>query len=672
MADPVEVELKFRVTDGPTLERLLDADWVGDHAAGAWRTFELEDRYLDTSDGALARGGYGARLRRQEGAITLTLKSLGRGEGPGGALFRRVELEGPATADLHPESWPDSEARRRLMALAGDAALVPRFTLRQVRRERDLRAGDGWAVLSLDAVRVEAAGHDIGGGSFVEVESRGGSERILRDVGAILESSGAVTPEGRSKEALATELLNAARQPGSVRPWGPRRDGAAPATLGPTDAAPPPAEPVARPALAPAARPVPEEPRPVAVPVAKADAEEPPTVVTEPEPEPKPQANVSAAEPTEPPEPTATAAAPEPTEASEPQAAPRRRPRAATARSTAKRPRRPRAAVAEGAEPDERGQLIERLRVGRTPGVVAGDSLAEAGRKVLRFHFARMLEREAGTRQGDDLEELHSMRVATRRMRAAWRVFGDGFRHGPSRRYVAELRTVATALGAVRDQDVLLDGLTAYMAGLPPEEGVALAPLHESWQAVRHEAREHLVKLLDGDGYQRFVEDYVEFVETSGAGGRVMRATDPHRVRDTAPSRVWAAYEQLRAYDATLTWADVPTLHVLRIAGKRLRYTLEFFREVLGADAGTLIARVTALQDHLGLLHDADVAAHLAREFLAESAAGLSAETIQAVGRYLASREKEVARLKRTLPAVWRPMVGDAFRRALGRAVSVI
>ena len=111
---------------------------------------------------------------------------------------------------------------------------------------------------------------------------------------------------------------------------------------------------------------------------------------------------------------------------------------------------------------------------------------------MLRFHFARMLEREAGTRKGDDLEELHSMRVATRRMRAAWRVFGDGFRHGPSRRYVAELRTVATALGAVRDQDVLLDGLSAYMASLPPEEGVALAPLHEAWQAVRDEAREHL------------------------------------------------------------------------------------------------------------------------------------------------------------------------------------
>ena len=455
MADPVEVELKFRVTDAPTLERLLDADWVGEHAAGAWRTFELEDRYLDTSDGALARGGYGARLRRQDGTITLTLKSLGRGEGPGGALFRRVELEGPATWEIRPEAWPESEARRRLMALAGEAPLVPRFTLRQTRRERDLRGSDGWAVLSLDAVRVEAAGHDIGGGSFVEVESRGGSERMLADVGAILEGSGAVTPEGRSKEALATELLNAARQPGAMRPWGPGREPAtAPADAGrrrwcrPKRRRPPlPRRGAARPTnhrrhggRHPTRRP---QTRPARG--RRGDvAERPLDSLSHRRPSRRPSGR----------------AAPAP----------------AATRSTARRPRRPRAAPVEGAEPDERARIIERLRVGRSPGVVAGDSLAEAGRKVLRFHFARMLEREAGTRQGDDLEELHSMRVATRRMRAAWRVFGDGFRHGPSRRYVSELRAVATALGAVRDQDVLLEGLTTYMAALPERGGGGARP----------------------------------------------------------------------------------------------------------------------------------------------------------------------------------------------------
>ena len=86
------------------------------------------------------------------------------------------------------------------------------------------------------------------------------------------------------------------------------------------------------------------------------------------------------------------------------------------------------------------------------------------------------------------------------------------------------------------------------------------------------------------------------------------------------PSRIWAAYEGVRAYEPVMRWADVTTLHDLRIAAKWLRYTLEFVREALGRDAGPVIEKVVALQDHLGWLHDADVAAGLARAFLVEHA----------------------------------------------------
>ena len=55
----------------------------------------------------------------------------------------------------------------------------------------------------------------------------------------------------------------------------------------------------------------------------------------------------------------------------------------------------------------------------------------EAARKTLLFHFERMLKHEPGTREGEDAEELHDMRVATRRMRAALRVF-DGYIDAPS------------------------------------------------------------------------------------------------------------------------------------------------------------------------------------------------------------------------------------------------
>ena len=632
MGDPVEVELKFRVVDAPALERLLDTEWLGEHATGSWRTLRLADQYLDTAAGTLAKAGWAARVRSDGEHLELTLKSRSHGEGRGGALFRRTELEGPAGPGQDPASWPESEARDRLLELVAGAPLHERFVLRQVRRERELRGGDGWAVLSLDEVHVVASGTDLGGGTFLELEARGGSERLLEDVASLLEASGTVTPEGRSKEALAEELLGAARAPAAVRPWAARPgsdaaqhngDGRLSETVPPLHSE----DPADATALLDA---------PASVALLDTAPTEPVEAASEP-----PSSGVPVmAEPA-----TETKDAPV-----VPPGAPEAPPREVSAAR----------------------RLAHHLDVGKTPGVQPEDALAEAGRKILRFNFARMLQREDGTREGNEAEELHAMRVATRRMRAAWRVFGDAYRRGRRRRYVAELRVVAAALGAVRDRDVLNDALRAYRDDLGSAEAEAIAPLLAAWEAARQTAREELLKLLDSERYRDFVHDYVTFVQTRGSGAAAVPTTRPHRVRDTAPSRVWAAYEQLRAFDTTLTWADVTTLHELRIVGKRLRYTLEFFREVLGPDTPALIARVTALQDHLGALHDADVAAHLAREFLAGSAAGLTPASIEAVGRYLASREREVARLRRTLPATWRPLVAESYRRALGRAVSVL
>ena len=81
------------------------------------------------------------------------------------------------------------------------------------------------------------------------------------------------------------------------------------------------------------------------------------------------------------------------------------------------------------------------------------------------MHLARMLAAEAGTRAGEDIEQLHKMRVATRRMRSMWRVFDGAYRPRVQERYVRELRVVAAQLGAVRDLDVLIEGLDAYIAG---------------------------------------------------------------------------------------------------------------------------------------------------------------------------------------------------------------
>ena len=89
----------------------------------------------------------------------------------------------------------------------------------------------------------------------------------------------------------------------------------------------------------------------------------------------------------------------------------------------------------------------------------------------------------------------------------------------------------------------------------------------------------------------RWVDEFREFVRTEGLARVAVLPTAPHRIRETAGSRIWAAYEQVRAYEPVMRWADVATLHELRITSKWLRYTLEFVRECLGPEAGRRSSR---------------------------------------------------------------------------------
>ena len=74
---------------------------------------------------------------------------------------------------------------------------------------------------------------------------------------------------------------------------------------------------------------------------------------------------------------------------------------------------------------------------------------------------------------------------------------------------------------------------------------------------------------------------------------------------------VWAFEGQLGGLETPL-----PRFHALRKACKGLRYTLEFFEDVLGPGARPLIKRVKGLQDHLGDLQDAVVTCGVLRDYL--------------------------------------------------------
>jgi len=305
----------------------------------------------------------------------------------------------------------------------------------------------------------------------------------------------------------------------------------------------------------------------------------------------------------------------------------------------------------------------------KTPGVRCDDSMTEAGRKVLRLHFRRMLEHEQGTRQGEDIEELHDMRVATRRMRSAFRVFAPFFNPSALRPLLKGLRRTGRVLGSVRDLDVFMEKALLHLQDLPAGERPHLDPLLEAWRTQRDAARRKMVDHLDSKRYRRFVEGFEHFLSTEG-GGEAPLPSSPSEsqaalpVLQVIPGLILGRYDAVLGYDPLIGDASLETLHALRVDCKRLRYTLEFFADVLGSEA--------TVQDHLGNLNDADVASRMLIAFLDQWSKQERRDRTdtRGVARYLLARLDELHTLHAAFPSVWRHFNRPAIQQLVTTIVT--
>jgi CHAD domain-containing protein len=316
----------------------------------------------------------------------------------------------------------------------------------------------------------------------------------------------------------------------------------------------------------------------------------------------------------------------------------------------------------------------------KTPGILPNDTLAEAGKKVFLVQFAEMLWHESGTRLGEDIEALHDMRVATRRMRAAFDVFEDAFQKKTVNSYLSGLRHTGRLLGSVRDLDVFMEKANRYLDSLTDDTRHGLDPLLSMWQNQLTEARNKLIYHLDSQAYQEFKLGFNYFVQTPGFGSKRIseNISIPIRVCEVAPCLIYSRLAAVRAYGTVLNIATIPQLHALRIEFKKLRYALEYFVEVLGSEARLVIDLIKKLQDHLGDLHDADVACQILNNFLDSwdrGQVGLQLSERQnpePLVNYLAYQHAERHRLLVTFPEAWENFEQPETMRKVALAISIL
>ncbi|MGB9754563.1 CHAD domain-containing protein [Roseiflexus castenholzii] len=293
-----------------------------------------------------------------------------------------------------------------------------------------------------------------------------------------------------------------------------------------------------------------------------------------------------------------------------------------------------------------------------TDGLQGGEPLTEGARRMLRRTFERLLARIDAVAKDEDPEDVHDARVATRRLRASLQVVEGIFDSDLVRKLRRGLRRVAQSLGVVRDYDVFLESVRAFRDQLPEERRSITEPLIAAIESVRASARERLLVDLESKRFGRFLRQCAAFLTTPGAGVVDQSETGaPTRVRDFAGSAILRRYEQWRAFDAVLDGASDEVRHMARIAGKRLRYTLEFFADALGPGVDQALDPLMELQELLGNLQDAAVArAHI-------RALGLSDDP--GAQEYLAALDAAHDRLLAGFARLWAKVDSVTYRRRL-------
>lgn len=309
-------------------------------------------------------------------------------------------------------------------------------------------------------------------------------------------------------------------------------------------------------------------------------------------------------------------------------------------------------------------------------GLNADLPLPEYARAVMRFHFDELLRHEAGTRLGEDIEELHDMRVATRRLRAVFEVFSPGFRPRAVKPLLHDLRAARQALGPVRDLDVFLENAHHYQ----DSTGADLQLLIKTWQSERETARQKMLAYLDSPAFETFKTDFEHFLTTPGKGARRFDPDKPHPqiTWQAAPLLVYQRYSDVLACEGLIPEASPEQLHDLRVRFKKFRYAVEFLRQVLGKSAAEVIEDLKTMQDHLGELNDAHLACDLLSGLLAAFEArhqslplGVRPD-LGGILAYLSSLHNQRRQMADTFPQAWAHFIRPAFRQNLALAFSEI
>jgi CHAD domain-containing protein len=290
------------------------------------------------------------------------------------------------------------------------------------------------------------------------------------------------------------------------------------------------------------------------------------------------------------------------------------------------------------------------------------DPALQAVRLAIARSVSALVRHDAGVRTDEDVEDVHQMRVATRRLRSHLRTLAPLLEADWAEGLLTDLRWLAGELGRVRDADVLAQRLRASASQLAAPDRQIAKDLLDRLVESRRDDRRRLLESLRSQRYLALVDRLVEAARSP----RVLPvARGPARaVLLPLVRRRWKRLlKQASGCDAQ---ASAEELHAVRIRAKHARYAAELAEPVFGKPARRLARALRGLQQTLGDYRDAVVAA----DWLRRASGEVPRETAYVAGVLAAREERLRAEALERWPRAWE-RAGDRRLREWLRAAPV-
>ncbi|MEO1250179.1 MAG: CYTH and CHAD domain-containing protein [Pseudomonadota bacterium] len=277
---------------------------------------------------------------------------------------------------------------------------------------------------------------------------------------------------------------------------------------------------------------------------------------------------------------------------------------------------------------------------------------------VFRACFSHWIANEKPAELGSDPEGVHQLRVSLRRLRTALSLFSPALSELDRTWLGGEAKWLAGSLGPARDWDVFIGEMMPDIAEAGYEQ--ELAPLLAAAEARQKDAYAQVREVIGSPRYTRLLLEFWRWLEGNGwrSTGLEMQRQPVVALADQV-----LAKQQKRVLKKGRGFAklSLPDRHEVRIAVKKLRYSVEFFASLFpGEKSKRYRRRLSGLQDALGAMNDAAVADTLLDQVVGAMRPGKAAVPLARAaglvsGWYTRGRIDEDAELV----ASW-----QAFRRA--------